>query len=221
MRVAVAGAGDTGRSIAAALLRAGDQVLLIERYRSAFRPSLVPDADWMFADACELARLQDAGIETCDAVIAASGDDKVNVVFAFLCKTEFAVPRVVARINQPRNRPLFTAAWGIDVAVATPDSLIAAAEHLVAPQRAVRVLTLQSATSLIELTVAGGSPAEGHRVDDLPVPESAAVLSVIRDKRLEAPASIPQLRAGDELLVLASPDAEASLRELVEAASRD
>src|SRR5690242_16449823 len=113
MRVAVAGAGDTGQSIARSLLRAGHQVLLIERHRAAYRPALVPDADWMFADACELATLQRAGIDSCDAVVAASGDDRVNLVFAFLCKTEFAVPRVVARINNPNHRDLFNGDWGV------------------------------------------------------------------------------------------------------------
>lgn len=219
MRVAVAGAGDTGQSIARALLHAGHQVLLIERYRAAYRPSRVPEADWMFADACELARLQAAGIDTCDAVIAATGDDKVNVVFAFLCKTEFAVARVVARINTPANRHLFSAEWGVDVALATRDSLIAAADQEVAPRRAVPLLTLHSHTKLIELTVAAGSAADGHAVADLPVPDNAVVLGVIRDKDLSPVVSISDLRAGDELLVLASPAAEPRLRALVDAAA--
>ncbi len=219
MRVAVAGAGDTGRSIAHALVHARHQVLLIERYRHAYRPSRVADAEWMFADACELATLQAAGINTCDAVIAATGDDKVNVVFAFLAKTEFAVPRVVARINNPTNRHLFSADWGVDVAVATRDSLIAAADQEVAPRRAVPLLTLHSQTSLIELTVAAGSPADGCALDDLPVPANAAVLAVVHAKRLTPPASITELTAGDELLVLAAPQAEPRMRELVDAAT--
>jgi trk system potassium uptake protein TrkA len=219
MRVAVAGAGDTGQAIARALLQDGHQVLLIERYRDAYRPSRVPDADWMFADACELARLQAAGIETCDAVIAATGDDKVNVVFAFLCKTEFAVPRVVGRINNPANRHLFSTEWGVDVALATRDSLVAAADQEVAPRRAVPLLTLHSHTELIELTVAVGSAADGRAVGDLPVPDDALVLAVVRDKRLVPVTSVLGLRAGDELLILASPTAEPRLRVLVDAAA--
>jgi trk system potassium uptake protein len=216
MRVAVAGAGDTGQSIARALLHSGHQVLLIERYRAAYRPSRVPDAEWMFADACELAALQAAGIDTCDAVIAASGDDKVNLVFASLCKTEFAVPRVVARINKLTNRELFTADWGVDVAVASPDSLLAAAEQQVAPGSAVRLLTLHAHTSLIELTVAPGSPADGRPFAELQVPADAAFLAVIRDRRLAPPASETPLLAGDQVLVLASPDAEPLVRTLLE-----
>jgi trk system potassium uptake protein TrkA len=220
MRVAVAGAGDTGQSIAHALLQSGHQVLLIERYRDAYRPSRVPDADWMFADACELASLQKAAINTCDAVIAATGDDRVNVVFAFLCKTEFAVPQVVARINSPANRHLFSADWGVDVAVATQDSLVAEADRQVSSAHPVRVLTLHSHTTLIELTVSGGSPADGCAVADLPVPPDTAVLAVVRDEQLTVPTAVAELRAGDDQLVLAAPTAEADLRGLVDAAAQ-
>lgn len=216
MRVAVAGAGDTGQSIARALLHAGHQVLLIERYRAAYEPRLVPDADWMLGDACELATLQTAGIDTCDAVIAAAGDDKVNLVFAFLCKSEFGVERVVARINNPGNRELFTARWGVDVAVASPDSLVAAVEQQLAPRPAVRLLTLHGRASLIDITVAAGSPAEGRRLDELPLPDGAALVAVTRGGRLAPPARTSPLRAGDELLILAALDAEDVLRTALE-----
>jgi trk system potassium uptake protein len=217
MRVAVVGAGDTGQSIARALLHSGHQVLLIERHRDAFRPSRVPDAEWMFADACELATLQAAGIETCDAVIAASGADQVNLVFAMLCKNEFAVPRVVARINNPGNRDLFTASWGIDVAVASPDSLVAAADQEVTTQGgATNLLTLHAHTSLIELIVAAGSPAIGRIIGDLPIPPDAAVLAVVRNQQLAAFTPSTTIQAGDGLLVLASPDAEPRVRALLD-----
>ena len=93
-------------------LSAGHKVLLIERQRTHYRPELVPDADWMLADACELASLQAAGIHTADVVIAATGDDAANLVFALLCKTEFGVARVVARVNNPDNQWLFTSLGG-------------------------------------------------------------------------------------------------------------
>ena len=80
----------------------------------------MPGADWMFADACEFSSLQAAGIETADVAIAATGDDKVNLVFAFLAKSRFDVGRVVARVNEPANQWLFGPDWGVDVAVSTP-----------------------------------------------------------------------------------------------------
>jgi trk system potassium uptake protein TrkA len=131
MRVAIAGAGNVGQAIARDLVAAGHRVLLIERQRRHFRPSLVPEADWMLADACEIDTLTHAGMETADVVIAATGDDKANLVFAMLCKREFGVRRVVARVNEPVNGPLFTAEWGVDVTASTPHTLTVAVEAAV------------------------------------------------------------------------------------------
>lgn len=131
MRVAIAGAGNVGQAIARALLTAGHRVLLIERERRHFRPTSVPEADWMLADACEIDTLQHAGIETADVVISATGDDRANLVFAMLCKREFGVRRVVARVNEPANDPLFTAEWGVDVAMSTPHMMTTAVEAAV------------------------------------------------------------------------------------------
>ncbi len=120
MRVTIAGAGAVGRSIAAELLEFGHQVMLIERDPDQLDPHVVEEAEWVLADACEVASLEEAGLEQSDVVIAATGDDKVNLVVSLLAKTEFAVRRVVARVNDPRNEWLFTEAWGVDVAVSTP-----------------------------------------------------------------------------------------------------
>ncbi|HEV7709303.1 MAG TPA: TrkA family potassium uptake protein, partial [Asanoa sp.] len=120
MRVAIAGAGNVGRSIAAELVGNGHEVMLIERSPRMLRPERVPAAEWILADACELASLEESNVASCDVVVAATGDDKVNLVVSLLAKTEFAVPRVVARVNRAENEWLFTEQWGVDVAVSKP-----------------------------------------------------------------------------------------------------
>ena len=107
----------------------------------------------MHADACELASLEEAGMERCDVVIAATGDDKVNLVVSLLAKTEFAVRRVVARVNDPRNEWLFGETWGVDVAVSTPRLLAALVEEAVAVGDLVRLMTLPPGP---------GQPGRGH-----------------------------------------------------------
>jgi len=131
MRVAIAGAGAVGRSIAAELLQNGHQVLLIDADPKAIKIDTVPEAEWLLADACEIASLDEAGLADCQVVVAATGDDKVNLVVSLLAKTEYGVPRVVARINHPKNEWLFNESWGVDVAVSTPRLLSALVEEAV------------------------------------------------------------------------------------------
>src|ERR1700741_1260676 len=128
MRVGIAGAGAIGRSVAMELLAYGHKVLLIENHVANYEPQTVPDADWLLADACELVSLEEAGMQRCDVVIAATGDDKVNLTASLLAKTEFGVSRVVARVNDARNEWLFNEAWGVDVGVSAPRALFAAIE---------------------------------------------------------------------------------------------
>src|SRR6202158_742052 len=128
MRIGIAGAGAVGRSVAQELLHDGHKVLLIQRDPRQYEPATVPAADWLLADACELRSLEECGMELCDVVIAATGDDKVNLAAALLAKSEFGVPRVVARVNEAGNEWLFTEAWGVDVAVSTPRAMVAGVE---------------------------------------------------------------------------------------------
>ena len=103
MKVAVAGAGNVCRSVARELIENGHQVMLIERAADRLRPERVPQAEWVLADACDVANLQEAELDRCDVVVAATGDDKANLVVSLLAKTEFGVPRVAARVNRAEN----------------------------------------------------------------------------------------------------------------------
>jgi trk system potassium uptake protein len=214
MRVAIAGAGKVGQSIARAALGARHKVLLIERQRLHYRPGLVPDADWMWADACELATLQAAGIEAVDVVIAATGDDGANLVFAWLSKSQFAVPRVVARINDPHNQWMFTRHWGVDVAVSTPSTILATVQAALSESGVVRLMTLQhGGAKIVETTVPATSPFIGRSFADLALPDDAALLGVIRRDKLLPPATYLVLDADDKIVLLVAPDAEDRLWE--------
>ena len=213
MRVAIAGAGAVGRSIAAELIAGEHQVMLIERLQNQFEPHTVEQAEWVLADACELASLEDAGMQLCDVVIAAPGDDKVNIVVSLLAKTVFAVRRVVARVNDPANEWLFTEAWGVDVAVSTPRMLAAMVEEAVSVGDLVRLLTLrQGQANLVELTLPDDTPLAGRAVRDVVLPRDAALVTILRGGRVIVPQPDDPLEAGDELLFVASADVEGEIR---------
>ena len=213
MRVAIAGAGAVGRSIALELVESEHRVMLIERELAQIDPGAVPEAEWVHADACELASLEDAGIEGCDVVIAATGDDKVNLVVSLLAKTEFGVRRVVARVNDPRNEWLFGENWGVDVAVSTPRLLAALVEEAVAVGDLVRLLTLrQGQANLVEVTLPDDTPLAGRPVRSLTLPPDSALVTILRGGRVIVPQADDSLEPGDELLFVATTAVEDEIR---------
>ncbi len=216
MRVAIAGAGAVGRSVAQELIDSGHSVLLIDKSPSSIRSDLVPEAQWLLADACEMATLEEAQLDTCDVMIAATGDDKANLVAALLAKTEFTVPRTVGRVNNPSNEWLFGESWGVDVAVSTPRIVAALVEEAVAVGDLVRLFTFrQSNTNLVELTVPDDSPHVGRRIGDIAWPDGVTVVVVLRDQEALQPEADRTVEAGDELLFVTPADAEQELAHLL------
>ena len=216
MKVAIAGAGVVGRSIARERIENGHKVLLIDKEPSSIRPERVPDAEWLLADSCELSSLEEARLETCDVVIAATGDDKVNLVTSLLAKTEFAVPRTVGRVNHPNNEWLFTEAWGVDVNVSTPRIMSALVEEAVTIGDVVRLFTFrQGNANLVEMTLPQDSPYVGKPAGLIPWPENCTLVSILRDGMVYTPDGEQPIEVGDELLFVAAPEAEPELTELL------
>lgn len=216
MRVAIAGAGAVGRAIARELIENGHEVLLIDRSATAVRPERVPEATWLLADSCELSSLEEARLETCDVVIAATGDDKANLVTSLLAKTEFGVPRTVGRVNHPDNEWLFTEAWGVDVNVSTPRIMSALVEEAVSVGDLVRLFTFrQGNANLVEMTLPQESPYVGRPSGLVPLPENCQLVTILRDGQVYPPSGEQPLEAGDELLFVVSEDSEDELQELL------
>jgi trk system potassium uptake protein len=216
MRVAIAGAGNVGRSIATELLGNGHEVLLIEREPRAMKVDSVPTAEWLLADACELDTLVTARLQTCDVVVAATGDDKVNLVVSLLAKTEFGVDRVVAKVNHPKNEWLFNESWGVDVSVSSPRLLAAVVEEAVSVGDLVRLLTFQKGNAnLVELTLAEDAPLVGQLVGSVPWPNDVALVAILREGRVIVPTADAALEGGDELLLVATTEVESELDALL------
>ena len=216
MKVAIAGAGAVGRSIARELVDNQHEVLLIERNPGHFDVDAIPAADWRFGDACELSLLEEVHLEEFDVVIAATGDDKANVVLSLLAKTEFASPRVVARVNDPRNEWLFDQAWGVDVAVSTPRMLASLVEEAFAVGDIVRLMQFrQGYANLVEITLPDTTPWGGRPVRKLSLPRDTALVTILRGQRVIVPEPDQPLEGGDELLFVAAPEVEDELRNLL------
>lgn len=217
MNVIVAGAGAVGSFVADDLHAAGHTVTVIEK-----NPVLVTQAgpvssfDLFLGDACEVTTLGGAGAARADVVVAATGEDQVNLVVSLLAKQEFGVPRVVARVNDPSNKWLFGESWGVDVSVSTPHLLTASIEEAVSVGSLVHLLEFEGGdTHLIEVTLADDAPACDRAIRDLRFPRGASIVAVVRAAHAIVPRGDTVLLPGDEVLALTSIDVEPAVRGLL------
>src|SRR6478736_6758357 len=216
LKVAIAGAGAVGRSIARELLESEHEVTLIERNAEHLDVDAIPSAHWRLGDACEISLPESVHLHDFDVVVAATRDDKANVVLSLLAKTEFAVSRVVARVNDPRNEWLFDEAWGVDVAVSTPRMLASLVEEAVAVGDLVHLMAFRKGqANLIEITLPVDTPWGGKPLRKLQLPRDAALVTILRGSRVIVPEGDEPLEGGDELLFVAVTEVEDELRELL------
>jgi trk system potassium uptake protein TrkA len=217
MRVAIAGAGNVGWYIARELVGNGHEVLLLEKVPEvAARLDKVPGIDVRVADACEVNSLREAKVDTCDVVVAATGDDEDNLVVSLLSKQEFAVPRVIARVNHPKNHWLFNESWGVDLSVSTPHLITALVDEAVSVGRLVRLFQLEGGqVRLVEVTLAEDAPVAGQPIRDLQVPRDATLVAIVREDHVLFARGDTMLYPGDEVLALVTTDSEESVRQLL------
>lgn len=219
MRVVVTGGGAVGRHLAADLAERQHEVTLIEQDREtieSLREEVGNGVELLFGDACEPWVLEEARLSAADVVVAATGDDEDNLVTALLAKTEFAVPRVLARVNHPKNEWLFNDQWGVDQAVSPPHILTALVEEAVTSGDLIRLLRLEGGrVSIVEMKLADDSPSLGKALYELRLPSESAVVAVVREGHVVVPQPETVLAAGDEVVAIAGPESEQELRDLL------
>ena len=217
MRVAVAGAGNVGTFIATALVQNGHQVLLIEQSPAvAARIEVIDGIELRVGDACEVSSLREAELERCDVVVAATGDDEDNLVVSLLAKQEFAVPRVIARVNHPKNQWMFNESWGVDVAVSTPHLITSLVDEAVSVGRLVRLFQLEGGkVGLVEVTLAPDADVVGKEIKDIAIPRNATFVAIVRRDSVVMPRGDTALQAGDEVLAIVTPESEDVVRNVL------
>jgi trk system potassium uptake protein TrkA len=215
MRVAIAGAGNVGLFIANDLHATGHDVQLIEQNPAVVDRAVADEGvEWFIADACEVSSLKEAGLERCDVVVAATGDDEDNLVVSLLAKQEFAVPRVIARVNHPKNEWMFNENWGVDLSVSTPHLITALVEEAVSVGRLVRILQFERGQArLVEVTLAENAPVIDRALKDMP--RDATVVAVVRGEHVVMPRGDTTFETGDEVLAMVTPDSEENVRGIL------
>jgi trk/ktr system potassium uptake protein len=217
MYVLIAGGGKVGANVARTLLRLGHEVTLIEQ-RSARYIQLEEEFEHQVqhGDATEIYVLERAGIaRPPDIVLALTGDDEDNIVICQIAQEKFGVPKVIARVNDPRNQAHFDL-MGISPTICAVSSVMALVEHEVPEHELIHLLELRKENlEIVEVQIDKESPVAGKRVDRLTMPEGARLISVMRDGKAEIAVGSTELQPGDQVLAILEPGKEDELRRVL------
>ena len=222
MKVIVVGGGKVGTRLASMLLAEGHKVKVIEIRREEI-PRLEDELSKeavLLGSGTDPNVLEAAGIRQAQVLAAVSGDDEVNLVAASLARFEFSVPRIIGRVNNPKNAWLYTAEMGIDVALNQADLMA----HLVAEEMSLGdMMTLlklrKGQFSLVEEKVDPSSPAAGRPLRELRLPEECVLAAIIRKGQLIIPRGDVVLQPADEVLAVVHAAKAAELAALLGRAS--
>ena len=213
----VAGGGKVGANVARTLLRRGHEITLVEQRRERYE-LLEQEFEHQVhnGDATELFVLERAGIgRPAELVIAVTGDDEDNLVIGQLAREKYSIERVIARVNDPRNQQLFDL-LGITQTVSATQMVLGLIEHEVPAHKLVHLLELRKENlEIVEVELEKGAPAAGKRVEQLSLPESARLISVMRNGKAEIAVGHTRLEPGDQVLAILQPGREEELRQLL------
>ena len=217
MYVLIAGGGKMGANVMRTLLRNGHEATLVEQDPDRFeRLESEFEHQAMLGDATELFVLEKAGIKRPpDLALALTGDDEDNMVIAQLAREKYAVPKVIARVNDPRNQSHFDL-LGISPTVCATSSILGLVEHEVPEHDLVHLLELRKENlEIVEVQIDKGSPSAGKTVEKLRMPEGSRLISVMRDGTAEIAVGSTELRPGDQVLAILQPGKEDELRRIL------
>ncbi|MGZ4358662.1 MAG: potassium channel family protein [Gaiellaceae bacterium] len=217
MYVLIAGGGKVGANVARTLLGLGHEVTIIDQRPERFRV-LEEEFDYRVqrGDATELHVLERAGIgRPPNLVLAVTGDDEDNIVICEIARSRYHVPKVIARVNDPRNQEHFDL-LGIAPTVCATSSILGLIEHEVPEHDLIHLLQLRNDDlEIVEVPIAANSPSAWKRVEQLDIPSGARLVSVARDGESAIAQGATELRPGDRVIAILQPGCEQALRDVL------
>ena len=214
MYFVIAGGGEVGFHLAKALLESGHEIMVIEsdRRRAAFIEEQIGSV--VLNAAADEGRYQmEAGCQRADAVIAVTGEDPANLVICQLAKWNCNVPRVIARVNDPKNEIVFKA-LGIDETISSTRVLMSVIEQELPSSGFLPLMPLTgSHLELIEAEVRAGGPSAGKTIASLDLPRGTAIGGIVRKGAVIHADDDLRLEIGDRLVILAPTKDEPQVRK--------
>ena len=219
MYILIAGGGKIGSNLARNLLRDGHghEVTLIEQRRDRYE-QLEQEFEHQvqMGDATEIHVLERAGIaRPPDVVAAVTGDDEDNLIICQLAREKYRAPKVVARVNDPRNQAHFDL-LGISATVSATAQIRALIEHEVPDHGLIQLLELRRENlEIVEVQIDRNAPAAGKTVEKLRLPEGSRLISITRNGKSEIAIGSTELQPGDQVLAILQPGKEDELRRVL------
>lgn len=205
MNVLIVGGGKVGTYLTSLLLSEGYRAKVLESRREEL-PRLqrdLPAEAVIWGSGTDPNVLEGAGIRQANVVAAVTGDDETNLVVASLARFEFGVPRIIARVNNPKNAWLFTPAMGVDVALNQADLMARLIAEEMSLGDMMTLLKLRKGQfSLVEEKVHPTAVAVGKALRDLSLPEECVIVAVIRKGQLLMPRGELVFQPADEVLAV-------------------
>jgi len=205
MFVIVTGGGRVGAQLTTLLLQAGHKVRLIEN-----RPQVleqlhleIPTEVIFIGDPTLPATLEEAGLAKAQVLAATLAEDSHNLAISSFARFHYHVPRVIARVNTPRNAWLFTPTMGVDVALSQADLIASIIQEEMSLGDMMTLLKLRRGKySLVEEKIPAGAPAIGAAIKDLGLPNDCVIAAIIRGGEVQVPRGITIFEADDEVLAI-------------------
>lgn len=218
MKIIVVGGGKVGYYLTKTLLSKGHQVSLIEKEEShCQRIAEEFDILTINGDGTSFNYLADAGADDAEVVAAVSGSDEENLVVCQMAKRKFAVPRTIARINNPKNERIFHE-LGVDIAISST-ALIAQAIEREVVKGAIKILLNfdKSDMEIVEVNLGADAPAVNKSVRELArhLPKDALLVTIIRGENSIIPKGDTILAAGDAVIALTTVKKQDELKKVL------
>ena len=217
MFVIVAGGGRVGAQLTTLLHQAGHKVRLIEN-----RPEIlerlhleIPTEVIFVGDPTLPSVLEDADLAHANVLAATMAEDTNNLAVSSFARFHYNVPRVIARVNNPRNAWLFTPVMGVDVALSQADLIASIIQEEMSLGDMMTLLKLRRGKySLVEEKIPVGAAAIGIPLKDLGLPEDCVIAAIIRDGNIQVPRGITTFQAEDEVLAITDSQGQKHLHKL-------
>ena len=217
MKVIIVGGGQVGTYLASLMYSAGHDIRVIEYREKNFHKleRELPPEVLVFGYGSDPEVLERAGITDADVVAAVTAEDEINLVVSTLAKMEFGVPRVIGRVNNPKNAWLYNSGMGVDVGVNQAD-LIA---HFVVEEMDLEdmftLMKLNSSDySIVQIKVEYDTKAVNQLIKDLAIPKKAVLVAITRNNEVIIPKGDTMILADDEIMLLTDEESRVELKKI-------